>query len=62
MNRTHLSIVHSPVENLMISSTPKVRVNNAESTLFEFTIRNNRYLSTLRLITKDDEGSWGKVG
>ena len=61
-NRTHLSIVHGAVKNPTIPSTPKVRVDNAESTLFESLVRNNRYMSTLRLITKDNKGTSGKVG
>ena len=62
MNRTHLGIVYGPIKNPMVSSTPKVQVDDAESTLFELPIRNNRHLSALQLITKDNEGGSGNVG
>ena len=60
--QTHLGIVHDPIKDPMVSSTPEVRVDDAECTLFKFPVRNNRYLSTLGLIAKYDERSCGEVG
>ena len=60
--QTHLGIVHGPIETPTISSTPEVRVDDAECTLSKFPVRNNRHLGALRLITKYDKRSGGKVG
>ena len=60
--QTHLGIVHGPIKNPAISSTPEVRVDDAECTLFKFPVRNNGHSSTLRLITKYDKRSGGEVG
>ena len=60
--QTHLGIVHGPIKNPTVSSTPEVRVDDAECTLFKFLVRNNWHLSTLSLITKYDKRSGGDVG
>ena len=60
--QTHLSIVHGPIKNPTISSTPEVGVDDAECTLFKFPVRDNWHLSTLRLIAKYDKRSGGEVG
>ena len=56
----HLSIIHGPIKNLTISSTPEIRVDDAECTLLKFPVRNNGHLSTLRLIAKYNKRSGGE--
>ena len=51
----HLGIVHGPIENSMIFSTPEVGVNNTKGPLLKLDVRNNRNLCPPRLI-KDNDG------